>query len=143
MVVAAAFTVSSCIASGQKASLEYAVPTDTYDNCRSGAGAVSGVSSLFSTGSSGVVKLGMTECELVKTLGEPSQVLRGPGLIQNTLAAAPGAPASVAPAVNPATPAAPAGPAAVRRITLVYANESGGATGYLFVQNALKEISRM
>jgi hypothetical protein len=136
-VVAAAFTASSCVASSQKADLEIAVPTDTIDTCRAGGAGISGVNSLFSSGTTGSVRLGMTECQLVKVLGQPSQVLRDAGLVQNPLVVAPGtagAPASAAPAAISA---------GQRRITLVYASELGRATGYRFVDNALKEISRM
>ncbi|MHA1524336.1 MAG: hypothetical protein ACTSY1_07990 [Alphaproteobacteria bacterium] len=144
LVIAAMVSLAGCATATEKETLATAVPTDTYDTCRAGGGGnLSGVSNLFSAASPGVVKLGMSECALVQVLGEPSQVLRGGiGLVEDPIMAAPGSPSALG---APSTPgAAPVAiPAGQRRITLVYAVEQGRATGYRFVNNALKEISRM
>jgi hypothetical protein len=106
--LALAFALAAC-AGGEDAALELgAMPPDTYDNCSTGIGGVS----IFSSGGGGVVSLGMTECALVKVLGDPAQVTRDP---------------------------AAGGP---RRVTLTYAHPDGTGTAYVFVNNALKEIER-
>ena len=128
-LVTVTIVLVGCTSIGSDQTAAPAVPTDNIDNCRGGVANATGVSSLFSSGSSGVVKLGMTECELVNVLGEPSQILRGGGAVPNPLLASPDQ--------------APVLAATQRQITLVYAREGGSATGYRFVENALKEISRM
>lgn len=87
--------------------IDLAMPTDTYDNC-------SGASNLLTSatgGGGGAVTLGMTECDLLNTLGDADEVT--PQFASE----------------------------GERRIIMVYANPNGGSTAYLFVDNALKEIN--
>lgn len=86
------------------------MPTDTYDNCAGRV--VEGVNFLSSSGSGGTVSIGMTECELIGVLGNPTSVTAG------------------------------ARPGARRFVTMTYANPDGTATHYLFVDNALREMNR-
>jgi hypothetical protein len=108
-VLALALALAGCLGGDDPDVALDAMPPDTYDNC-GGGGLGLGV---FSSSGGGVVSLGMTECELVKALGEPAQVSPNPG--------APG----------------------TRRVTMVYENPDGTATSYLFVNNSLKEINRL
>lgn len=106
-------SVSACVSLGGDDEADFdaelAMPTDTYDNCsRSVSGFLTG-----GGGGGGAIQLGMSECALIRSLGDADEVL---------------------------PQFAPQGE---RRVILSYAHPQGGSTAYLFVNNALKEINRV
>jgi len=86
-----------------------AMPTDTYENC----GGAGNFLTSATGGSGGAVRLEMTECELINSIGDADEVT--PQYAQN----------------------------GERRIIMSYENPNGGSTVYLFVANSLKEINRV
>ncbi len=101
-----------CIEGGNgEPNLAVTVAPGTYETC-GGRGFVSdGVNFLSSASGPVGVKIEMSECELIRVLGMPTSLVPGPQV--------PGR----------------------RRITMVYANQDGTQTHYVFLNNALREIN--
>jgi len=110
---ALAMLTAGCVTGGGgEPEIAASMPSDTYETCRGGGGALSeGVNFLSSGGGASTVSLGMSECELIGVLGDPAGV----------------------------TPAAR--PGGGRHVTMTYANPDGTTTAYVFVDNALREMN--